>query len=623
MTAALQRAKCLALCLSWCLGVLVVTTARAQVKSGDASMNMSGTVSLGYSEDTTNLSGSDHSFVGAGTADMTGSYYNPNFLSFDVQPFYNQSRLNSTFQSLTAASGVNANVKLFSGSDFPGSISYSRTYNSTGSFGIPGLANYTTHGNNDTFGVLWGIHKDDLPSLNLSFTTGDNSYSIYGTNSLGRLHSDTFTATTTYQMAGFNLNGGYQHSGSLITTPDFLTGGSPQRADSGVNSFTFGVGHNLPWHGSFSAGAMSSHIRTSFGDGSAGFKYDTTIDTLNGALNFAPAAHLNIGANTYYTDNLEGTLFNSLLTAGLAVPQLETQQSSHDLSVTAFGNYELPAQHLVLHGFVERQQQSFLGLSFASNSYNGTATYSNVLLGGSFNGVLGVTRTSIDTTHLAVTGLTSSANYTHQIQRWTLSGGVNYSQDTQTVLIAYTSSGFGYSGSVGRRIRRRSYWGAYVSGARSVLTDQPGTANASHSYSTSLALPHFSINGTYSASSGNALLTSTGLVPTPVPVPILTPAAVMLYNGKSYSVGIGSSPLRGLTLSASYARALSGTESALTATSSNNKNDNMDFRLVYNFRKMNFTTGYDRLYQGFSLLGTPPAMVGSFYVGISRWFNFF
>ncbi len=90
------------------------------------------------------------------------------------------------------------------------------------------------------------------------------------------------------------------------------------------------------------------------------------------------------------------------------------------------------------------------------------------------------------------------------------------------MLIAYTTSGYNYSGSVGRRIRRRSYWGAYASGARSLLTDEPGSANSSQSYSTSLSLSRFSLNGSYSESSGNALLTSTGLVATPIPLPVIT-----------------------------------------------------------------------------------------------------
>ena len=51
---------------------------------------------------------------------------------------------------------MSASAKIFSGSQFPGSISYSTVYDSTGNFGVPGLANYTTHGNGDTLGLSWG-----------------------------------------------------------------------------------------------------------------------------------------------------------------------------------------------------------------------------------------------------------------------------------------------------------------------------------------------------------------------------------------------------------------------------------------------------------------------------------
>jgi hypothetical protein len=593
----------------------------AQVKSGEASMNLNGTVSVGYSDDYSNVAGSDHSIAGAGAADLSGSYYNPNFLSFDIQPFYNQSRLNSTYQSMTAASGVSASAKIFGGSPFPGSISYSTTFNSSGNFGIPGLANYTTHGNTDTLAVTWGVHLKDLPSLHFSFSNANDTYSVYGANTLGTLHYDTFSATSAYRIAGFNLNGGYQYTGSQTVTPEFLSGEPPEHSNSGANSFFMGVGHNLPWNGSISAGATHLKINTNIGDTAPTDNYDTSIDTLTGALNFAPAAHLNVGANAYYTDNLEGTLYNTLLTAGVTLPQSETQQSSRDLSLIGIANYEMLAQHLDLHALIERQQQTFMGTSFASDSYNGTATYSNTLLGGQFNGVLGVTRSSLSTTQQSLLGLNASINYAHPIQRWTAAGGFAYSQNTQTVLVAYTASGYNYFGNVGRRMGRRSYWGVYASGLRSLLTNVPGSANSSQSYSTSLSLPRFGISAAYSTASGNALLTSTGLVATPVPVTVVAPAGVVFYTGKSYSVGIGSNPIRGLTLSATYAKALSGTNS--NSTISNNNYENMYFLLIYQVRKLNFQAGYSRMVQGFSVLGTPPTLTGSFYVGISRWFNFF
>jgi hypothetical protein len=111
------------------------------------------------------------------------------------------------------------------------------------------------------------------------------------------------------------------------------------------------------------------------------------------------------------------------------------------------------------------------------------------------------------------------------------------------------------------------------------------------------------------------------LVATPVPLPVINPAAVVFYNGKSYSAGFGAHPIRGLTLTAIYAKALSTTQS--TSTSSNNNNENLNFLMTYNVRKLSFIAGYSRLDQGFSLSGTPPTMLGSIYVGVSRWFNFF
>jgi hypothetical protein len=45
--------------------------------------------------------------------------------------------------------------------------------------------------------------------------------------------------------------------------------------------------------------------------------------------------------------------------------------------------------------------------------------------------------------------------------------------------------------------------------------------------------------------------------------------------------------------------------------------------MQYQFRKLNFDSGYSRLEQGFTGSGTGPEVVSSFYIGVSRWFNFF
>jgi hypothetical protein len=592
-----------------------------QITRGDTSLDLNATVSVGYTDDFSNQAGSDHSITGSGSADLSGSYFNPNFLSFDIQPFYNQSRVNSNFQSITSASGVNASAKIFSGSHYGGSVSYSTAFNGTGNFNVPGLANFTTNGNDSVLAVTWGLHPENLPDVNLSFSDSNNSYTVYGANTAGTLHSKTFSVTSAYKIDGFTLNGGYQFNNSNALTPEFLTAQTSEHSDSTANSLSFGIGHPLPWNGMFSAAATRLYLTTDLGDTAFSDNFTTTIDTLSGSVNMAPVNHLHVGADTYYTDNLDGTLFNTLLTSGVVEPALPTEQASHDLSLTGYANYEMPAEHLILHAFVQRQQQAFLGISFASTSFDGMATYSNQLLGGAFNGLLGITRTSLDTSQQSLLGLNSSVTYTHRLHQWVVGGSFGYSQNAQTALIAYTTSGYTYNANVGRKIRRKSYWGAYTSGASSLLSAQPGTANTSHSFGTSLSLYRVTVNGSYTDSSGNALLTTTGLVSTPVPVTVINPADVVLFAGKSYSAGLGANPVRGLSMAATFSKALSNTTS--TSVISNNNNENLNVQITYNFRKLSFITGYSRLVQGFSASNSQPAMVGSFFVGVSRWFNFF
>jgi len=597
------------------------STALAQVKTGEANLNLNGTVSGGYTNDTNSTTGSDHSIFGAGQADLSGFYYNPNFLSFDVQPFYNQSRLNSSSQSLTAASGVSAGAHFFGGSAFPGSISYSTTYNNTGNYGIPGLANYTTNGNSSVLALNWGVHYDDLPTVNFSFADTAAAYSVYGANSQGTLHSDIFSVASAYRVAGFHFNGGYQYSDVHTITPEFLEGTGSEDSRSGTGTVFFGLSHDLPMNGTFSAGASHQNITTEYGDTSSAENYDTSIDTVNAALSFSPTRRFHLGANAYYTDNLEGTLYNTLLNSGVQTPENLSQGVSHDLNFTANANYDLPAEHTFLHALYQHQAQSFLGEAFSSDSETGEAIYSNTIKHGQFNGVLGVTHTTISITGQSLTGINTSANYTHQLHQWTMTGGFGYSQDSTTVLAAYTTSGYNYNAALGRRLWRRSYWSLNAGGMRSLLTGNAGTANDSQSYSTSFSVPRFSINGAYAHSSGNALLTSTGLVNTPIPVSALPIADVVFFKGDSYSFGVGAHPLRGLSLSANFAKALSNTDS--NSTLSNNNNEDLIFMITYHVRKLDFQTGYSRLAQGFSVAGTPPVEIGSFYVGISRYFNFF
>ncbi|HZL68995.1 MAG TPA: hypothetical protein VFC29_16870, partial [Candidatus Limnocylindrales bacterium] len=135
--------------------LFLVLPAAGQIQVGDLSSNLSGVVSAGYSADYGNQINSSHGLSVGGSATASGYYYNPNFVSFNLSPYYGQSRANSNFQSISDSSGVNFSSSIFSGSHFPGSISYAKAYNSEGQFAVPGLPNFTTHGNSDTFGINW------------------------------------------------------------------------------------------------------------------------------------------------------------------------------------------------------------------------------------------------------------------------------------------------------------------------------------------------------------------------------------------------------------------------------------------------------------------------------------
>jgi hypothetical protein len=217
-------------------------------------------------------------------------------------------------------------------------------------------------------------------------------------------------------------------------------------------------------------------------------------------------------------------------------------------------------------------------------------------------------------------GILSTATYIRQIGKWNFSGSAGYSRNTQTFLIAYTSSGYNFSGSATRRIRNL-VWNGSASGSKSVVSQFQSTNSVSQSYSTGLSHRWLGVNGGYSKSSGLGLFTAQGIAPLPTGVPpTLLPTSV-LYGGRTYSVGVGSSPKRGLTFSGSFADARTNTQNG-SSSSFNHTQEAYAF-LQYKFRKVFFTAGYSRLLQGFSASTLPPALVNTWYVGISRWFNFF
>jgi len=588
----------------------------AQVRFGELSTNLSGSISTGYSADFGNLTSSDHSWTVGGAANFSGSFYNPNFLTFDASLFLNQSLANSNYQSISNASGINLTSNLFGGSHFPGSISYSKAYNSEGNYAVPGIADYVTHGNNDTFGINWSENLPNAPSFSAGFQTGNSSYSVYGTNDQGNNAFHSLNLHSAYAIKGFNMGAYFSTGAGHSLIPEVVTG--QQQSESHNNNTAYGltVAHLLPWHGSFSSNINRSNWNSDYlGTSSSG-----TIDTINATVTTHPTEKLLVMASANYSDNLSGQLYQAIVNAGGGIPGIDTNSQSDSLDLMAIASYNV-APSMQTSAFVERRTQTFLGTSYGVNSYGASATYGHKLLRGQFNGALTMTDNTSDQNSENALGISSTLNYSTEYRGWHVAGAFGYAQNVQTLLITYMNSFYNYSGNIRRR------WGRFnvsagTGGAHTALTQQAGTANSSQSYNASIGYsPWLTTSGSYSKSSGQALATGSGLVPVPVPSPVLPSDLVSLYGGSGYSFSASSSPIKKLTMSGAYSRSSSNTFT--NGIASTNQASQYNALVQYQLRKLSLNSGYARLQQGFSQSATPSEVVSTFYIGVSRWFNFF
>lgn len=596
--------------------LLLAGPVAAQLRTGEVSSSLSGTIATGFSADYGNTTSSDHNWTVGGVANYSGSFYNPNFLTFNASVYLNQSRANSDFQSISNASGVNVTSNIFGGSHFPGSISYSKAYNSEGNYAVPGLANYVTHGNSDAFGINWSENLPDAPSFSAGFQMGSGNYSVYGTNDEGETAFHSVSLHSGYRLAGFNVDAYYSTGGGHSLIPEVVAGTGSAKTTSDNSAYGFNVTHLLPLKGSASASINHSSYDSNY----MGSSTTGTIDTINSLAAVHPAAKLAFSVSESYSDNLSGQLIQSVVAAGGVAAEISSSQPSSSLDLLAVASYVLAA-NLQTSAYFERRSQSFLGENYGDTSYGGSGNYAHALFDGSFNAALTVTGNISDQTGADTLGFSTNENYSNEVLGWKMTGSFGYAQNVETFLITYMNSFYEYSGNARRR------WGPFnvsagAGGSRTALTGHAGTANSSQTYNASAGYgAWFTATGSYSRASGQALATGSGLVPVPVPLPVLPSSLVSLFGGDSYSLGLSSAPAKGLVLSASYAKSNSNTSSGGVA--SMNDNDEYNALVQYQVRKLWFNSGYSRLGQGFSGSGTPPEVISSFYIGVSRWFNFF
>ncbi len=594
--------------------LLQAMPAAAQYQFGDTRLSkLNGILGAGYSGAFGNEETSSHQLGLNGSASLSGFYYNPNFLSFSFTPYYDENRANSGYRSVDNSSGLAFSSAIFTGSHFPGAVSYTRDYNSSGVFAIPGTPDLTTHGNAQNLGVSWGANLPDLPTLSVFYNRSSSSASLYGTDTTTNSASQTFGLRSFYNLDGFQLNATYNHSGSHSELPAFLQN-QAESSDSTSDGYSFGVSHRLPFNG----GASVGYDHSAFTAESSGYRDTGSVNNTFGTITLNPTTNLGLTGNVNYVDNLAANLTETLLNSGVQ-GQFFNSSGSHSLDMNAMATYRLPAG-ISANGEVARQEQSYLGQSFASTMFGGGVSAGGNLFGGTASGVFRIADYRSD----AVGGnpgtnslsLIASGNYSRDLRRWRFTGNVSYSQNQQTLLISYLTSFYSYGAAVYRPIWKLRWTGAFT-GTHSGFVQQAGSSNNSESFSTGLGSRHLTFGAGYSNSKGIGVLTPIGVAPPPVPIP----GQQILFGGKTYNFTVGSSPIRHLILSASYSDSHGNTTSPTLASSYQTKS--LNALVQYHFRQMGFTAGYNRLQQGFGQTGVKPFDGTTFYVGVNRWFDFF
>ena len=605
-----------------CLLLVFAPAATAQLQLGnDAQMSMTGNVSVGYAADNGDFTPSTHSVVFGANANLVGDYYNPNFLNYTVSPYFNRSTLNSESASLTDASGVNANLNLFSGSRYPGNASYQYAYNSTSLFGNIAGPNFTTVGNSSGFGVGWSALLPNKPTISVGYSHGDGTGTVYGTNETLSSSSNMFTLNSTYQYAGWLFIGYFTNMDYQFQIPTFLSGeATNQIQHSSGNNFGIGASRPLPWNGELSItynySNYDNHADATAVYGSSSTNYSTNAESATAV--FHPTHKLSLTGSESFVDNLTGYFYQNIENGGGGVPVTPQNTPAYSFTVGGGASYNFLPN---LYGTAQltNYNQSYLGRSYSGNYLSGTLGYSKRILHTFALSATVINGTS-DFQHDS-TGFIANVNGYHRFGPWETSGDISYAQNIQTSLITYTTSYYNYGLQVHRKFADRNFWFISFNGSHSGLNNTADTDNSSLGVATSLTLYRkLTLSANYSKSDGQALLTSTGIVPIP-PTPGLLPEGLIVYNGRSYGGGLTWTPLPRLSLTGNYTNAQSQTLS--DTAFSLNKQQILYSQFQYRFRRISMIGGYTRFFQSVSAAQSPGATNNSYYIGVTRWFGFF
>ena len=603
------------LTLALLLGCLA--NAGGQVQLGDnLNLSLNGSVAVGYDGAFGDNAPSSHAMAFGGDTRLQGFYHSPQFFSFDFEPYYNRVQENSPYSAITNDSGFLLNSNLFSGSRFPGSISYNKTYNSIGQFGVPGINGVETHGNGQTFAISWSALLPNLPTLTASFATNSGSSTLFDTNETSHSGGSTFNLQSSYMLKGFALDGMFTHMTTDATFPLVFEGGGEQQSGSSSNALGFNARHPLPWQGYWSMGVRHTTFENEYSYlGNTGVN-NGSFNGLNTLVSLNPLKKLSLSFGADYNDNIYGSLQQQILAVG-GIPFRDLSTTTKVFTTSGQATYTINS-HIGIFGRVNRNQtwSDFGDLGVTQFSGGGVFNFAKPFLG-SFNFTLGVMDTATEQGNSATSAI-GIVNFTRRFRGWEVGANFGYTQQVQTLYTVYTTSMLNYGASVKHRIFWDGQWSGSFNASKSGLQQYAGMDSHSEAFASNIFFRRFSLSGQYTRAAGTSILTPSGLVVVPgVPLPLLN--APVLYDARSVGGGLSLYPSRKSVLALNYATAHSSTTGPSAAVFASKI---YQARYEYRLRKVHLEADFIHFEQnvGNTLL---PAVVNSYYIRASRWFNVF
>ncbi|MBP1624942.1 MAG: hypothetical protein H6Q07_2964 [Acidobacteria bacterium] len=590
--------------------LLCVASANGQVTVGNKlKMLMNGSLGTVYSGNFGNYIGSSHSLGIGLNGTLEGYYYHPQFLSFQVRPYYDRAQSNSESQIITSGTGAEGSVSLFGGSHFPGSISYGRNFDSSSEFRIAGVPSILGDSSGSNFNVSWSALLSGLPSLNASYSMADSTSTLLGTTSQSKSSSRSFNLNSSYALGGFNLYGRLNHYDMEFLSPNFLT---PESIGGTSSSTNYGVTatRNLPLSGSLGLGWS----RTTSESGTS----DYTSDSYTASASFAPWRRLSVSQIANYTTN-DSVALARLSGDDTLSPLININSNSNAVYMNTTGTLWV-GRGLTVTGYLNHRVRHFQENDLSNTQYGGTVNYQKA------NNFLGFLRFSIGIVDMATKegntglGLVGNLGMTRKFGRWETAADVSYSQHTQTLVGFVTTSNYNYGGTLRRKLNESTHWGASFRESRSGLTMQEGNNNVSDSFTTNLSWNQYSFSGNYSRSKGEALLGADGTL-TATPLGPMISDYFITFDARSYGLYASTQLFRMLTLSGAYTNVSSSTIRKTLGTFNNG--DRLAVRLALRMRRLYIQAGFSHAVQESTAVSGGPRVVNSYYVSLSRWFNLF